>query len=190
MAAHAFHFDTFRGDTDADTLAYWICLTTASSVSKAEDLDRLVDYMVRQFEFEGSCEQFGSVIPIELRKVLRPVAPVQLARKWSPIPDLVKAFGEPKLMRTLPLQESEQKALCAWWTPAAMMTGLDLPGGHGDRDRLARLFNVARYRAAALGSGVAVVVKQGWSYELPHTFSDGAVALMRRAGFIVTDRHA
>jgi hypothetical protein len=81
-------FDELRG-TDSDgctTLAYW--LGPYSGTLDEQGILGVAGAMSSQYDFEDQADAYGCALPEdqEWPKVFKPVAPVQLALGWSPLP--------------------------------------------------------------------------------------------------------
>jgi hypothetical protein len=167
-----------------DTLAYWV---GCCDLARLDGLDALgiTAAMARQYDLEEQADRLGRVG--SALEPVRPVAPVQLVRAWSPVPLAVELHGEPDWMSAgTDVMDTVAVAL-AWNRPKVI---------HGtNAHRAAKLLAVAAMRAGGLPRrpgelpGVLLAAKPGWSYERAHPLSDETRRLMRQAGYALTDRH-
>lgn len=130
--------------------------------------------MSYQYDWEEQADRTGRVVADGV--ALRPVAPVQLTRGWSPLPEAVELMGPPDWQSFV-----GPAAACAWNPlPARVFTN--------EGRRFRRLLAVALMRARERRQGVLVAAKPGWSYDHVHPFSEQTRRLMTAAGFAVLDR--
>ena len=158
----------------SDTFAYWVVLCEAEVV-RHYDAGGITSAMSYQFDWEEQADRTGRVRAPSIE--FRPVAPVQLTREGSPLPEAVELLGEPTWHSVV--------------APAAAHSWNPVPHNvfqHEGR-RLRRLLAVAIMRARERGLGVLVAAKPGWGYDLAERpFSAGTCRLMASAGFAVLDR--
>lgn len=183
-------FDELRGE-DADwctSLAYW--LGPYGGKMEATALLSVGAAMSFQCDFEEQAECFGSALPNEQpwTEVFFPVAPIQVARGWSPLPCAVEALGEPTV------EASERGApprqVVAGWD-AARVSGIKTTAGRAssaDEKRFLGLLTVCVARAQERRRGLLLVAQPGWSYDHVHEVSKKTARLIGKAGFVVTTR--
>ena len=179
----ALEFEPRRAPDRAETLtAYWVCMTASSAIRGPEDLDGFPAAMKRQLAWEIDPES----VDLISNGLFRPLAAIQITGRGSPLPDLVEAFGQPSLKRDHLFDGVAVTSV--WFSPAALMRGRNPVGGNPDRDRAATLLTRARHRAAALASGLVVVVRPRWQTVREAPLSPEAVTRMREMGFLSIDR--
>ncbi len=180
-----------RAGGEQSCLAYWIgsCDVAGLHGVGAGGIARAMSY---QHDIEEQADRTGVVLArdAEWRDHFAPVAPVQLARAWSPLPAAVEVLGAPDWESVEPDVMGTHAAACAWASvgtrrPPATRT-LDAP----DHERFRRLLAVAMMRAGSAGQGVLIAAKPGWSYENARPPSAATRQLMQRVGFAVADRRA
>lgn len=115
-----------------------------------------------QYDFEEQADRYGSALPVEQPWVqaFKPVAHVQVALEWSPIPSAVDALGEPTVELMEQAEEGAHVATCAWRNSAGP-TLPDRPFVAGDEGRFRSLLEICLQRVSrdGGGSGVLLVAK-------------------------------
>lgn len=175
----------------ATTLAYWIGTLTRAGFALVEHAEPITIAMALQYDLEQQAGGTGVLFPegADWRGAFLPVAPVQLADRWSPFPDAAEALGPPSL-RVMGLDTFGSRCVVMAWSPDAIVTApLRATPARGDRQRLRGLLEVSVMRARERDLGVLLAGKPGWSYADAYPMTRQTAARMRRAGFVVTDRH-
>lgn len=156
-----------------ESLAYWVVLCELAALEEADALG-IASRMSYQYDWEEQAGRTGKVVAGG--SPFLPVAPVQLTRGWSPLPEAVELLGPPDWESLV-----EPAAACAWKPLPARVFAYE-------GRRLRRLLAVALMRARERDLGVLVAAKPGWSYDHAHPFSEQTRRLMTAAGFAVLDR--
>jgi hypothetical protein len=188
MAARTFN-ELSGADSDwCTTLAYW--LGPYSGTLDAQGLLGVAGAMSFQYDFEEQADVYGRALPEneEWPKLFKPVAPVQLALGWSPLPWAADVLGDP----TVEAVESSTgtRMVAAGWA-GERVAGVKTTVRHSttaDEKRFLGLLTVTVTRAQQGGKGLLIVAKPGWSYEHVHGVSRHTARLMNKAGFVVTTR--
>jgi hypothetical protein len=182
-------FDALAAGTERSSLAYWIgpCDVAALRGLNAIGITRAMSY---QYDVEEQADRTGVVVPedTDWRTAFTPVAPVQLARAWSPLPLAVDLLGPPD-WASAERDMGARAAACAWRPANAGELGARREHSP-DYDRFHRLLIVTLMRARDSNHGLLIAAKPGWSYGHAHTPSADTRRLMEAVGFVVHDRHA
>ena len=183
-------FDELRGGGSdwCTSLAYW--LGVYSGKSESSSLLEVGSALSYQYDFEEQADCYGSALPEDQAwaEVFFPVAPIQLASGWSPLPRAIDVLGQPRV-ETLEDGAGTRMVAVAW--EAATIWGVKTTARHSssaDERRFLGLLTVAVTRAQATQLGLLLVAKPGWSYEHVHEVSKKTDRLMSKAGFVVTTR--
>lgn len=187
-------FDELRGtaDTWCTSLAYWLGIYRGESTAEAM-LD-VAGALSFQYDFEEQADRYGRVFPEdnEWPDVFAPVAPIQLARSWSPVPLAVEILGDPLLETAT---DEERRTVAVSWSMAGDLKvvarrvrskRLDDP----DHRRFLELLTAAALRVGERKACVLLIAKPGWDYEHTHPVSRQTASLMKKAGFVLTTRTA
>jgi hypothetical protein len=183
-------FDELRGAGSGwcTSLAYW--LGPYSGKLDSNLILEVAGAMSFQYDFEEQAESYGGALPEDQAwtNVFAPVAPVQLAAGWSPLPRAVEVLGEPPV-EAVEDGTGTRMAVAAW--DAARVSGIDTTARHSanaDEKRFLGFLAVTVMRAQQSRQGLLIVAQPGWSYEHVHGISKTTARLMRKAGFVVTTR--
>lgn len=183
-------FDALSPDGAHTTLAYWIgpCDVAALAGITADGITHAMSY---QYEIEQQADRTGRVLvgDADWRAHFTPVAPVQLARAWSPLPAAIDVLGPPGWASVaLDTPGTRAAAACAWRPSVAHPPAPAARSGEPDAERFRRLLAVALIRAAERDRGVLVAARPGWSYDDAGPVSATTRRLMESVGFVVQDR--
>jgi hypothetical protein len=143
-----------------------------------------------QYDFEEQADANGGALPENesWTKVFAPVAPVQLAPGWSPLPCAVEVLGEPSV-EAVEDGSGIRMVVAGWDAPRVSdIKTTARPSTNADEKRFLGLLTVSVTRAQQTRRGVIVAAKPGWSYEHVHGISKSTARLMGKAGFVVTTR--
>jgi hypothetical protein len=177
-----------RADPSCSTLAYWLgpCDTKALEGADAVGMSRA---MSLQYDIEDQADRTGTVIADDIwwRDYFAPIAPVQLTRRWSPLPYAVAVLGPPGWVSVEPDVLGLVAAACAW-TGGRSGPLLADPEDSADQLRFRELLGVAMARAHESNRAVVVTTKPGWSYDRSQPPSGAGRRLMEEVGFVVQDR--
>jgi hypothetical protein len=171
------------------TIAYWIGTCEPATVRQLS-VKELSSAMSYQYDLEDQAERYGTLLSKEsdLMRSFTPIAPVQLTRKWSPLPTAWSALGRPD--SAMAWKESDGRLdVVALWEKNPQFTPVDPHAARNvDEGRFLYLLQEAVSRSRANYRGILLVTKPGWAYSRFHDFTPEAKRLMREAGFVVTDR--
>lgn len=172
------------------SLAYWIGVARGRPV--AVDAGTLSSAMSYQYDIEEQAGRIGYVFPPDAnwRTYFRPIGPVQLTCRWSPIPTAIAVLGQPSWLSR---HESFATALACQWDSSSLLAAKAAPravAGVPDSSRFLALLSVAAELAVPQGGDLLLVAKPGWSYTHGCTFDEETRSLMQRARFAVLDRRA
>lgn len=173
------------------SLAYWIGTLHKPLPNAFATAQALASAMTLHFEFEEQCEDEEDLrtSPDLLFKVFRPIAPITLAEKWSPIPMLVRLLENP-IQHEIDLNKTGRRPAFAVFNPVYLGDSEFVPSNTHERHAyyLARL---SASRAMEEQARILVVVRPGWSYssarEAGFMNPDSALS-MHRAGYMFTER--
>jgi len=170
------------------SLAYW--LGPYAGKLDAKEVLELAAVMSLQYDYEEQADAYGAALPKDesWTGVFAPVAPVQLALRWSPLLCAVELLGEPRV-EAVEEGPGARMVVAAW--DAASVSNIKTMGRHpetADEKRFVGLLTVSVTRAQQRRRGLLVVAKPGWSYEHMCGISETTARLMRKAGFVVTTR--
>lgn len=183
-------FDDLLGKATYHTsLAYWIGTVTPAAVKPAT-LSDLAGSLAQQYDREDQADCFESLFPEDedWPRYFAPVAPIQLTRRWSPLPTMIQILGPPQHLLRLDADVGAT-AVAAAWSPSQVLDPSLIPRySLPDPERFAGILAVAMARAREGGRGLFLVAKPGWSYDHGHTFSRAIQRMMKRASFCVLDR--
>jgi hypothetical protein len=183
-------FEELRGAGSAwcTSLAYWI-----GPYGGRIDTEAIADVggvMSLQYDFEEQADRLGAALPEDQdwTRDFAPVAPVQLASAWSPIPCAVELLGEPRV-ETLNDDTGIRMGVAAWdAAQTSAITSTARRSSGADESMFIGLLTVSMTRAKEHGRGLLLAAQPGWSYEHVHIVSARTARLMSRAGFVVTTR--
>jgi hypothetical protein len=176
-------------DPNCSTLAYWLgpCDIKALEGADAVGMSRA---MSLQYDVEDQADRTGTVISDDIwwRDYFSPVAPVQLTRRWSPLPYAVDVLGPPGWVSLEPDVLGLEAAACAWTTghSGRLLAATEYSA---DQLRFRGLLGIALSRAHEFNRAVVVTAKPGWSYDRSRRPSPASRRLMEGVGFVVHDRH-
>jgi hypothetical protein len=186
-------FEDLRGpaDTWCTSLAYWLGVYRGEATSEA--VLAVAEGLGAQYDFEEQADRHGRVLPEDAAwpKVFAPVAPIQLARGWSPVPRAVELLGEPR-HEALDGGPGIRTIAVAWAAPddaeasVRRLRGLRPVTLH--ERRLLELLAAVVIRAADRHAHVLLVARPGWSDEQARPMSRRTASLMAKAGFVTTTR--
>lgn len=190
------HFEALVRRPETRSLAYWIGLLRPAFFTMEISAEAVAGTMEYQYELEDQAGRTGDLFPEDAswRGFFDPIAPVQLTEAWSPLPDAVARLGAPAVQRCgadeYEAEDGNVAAVLAW---TADQVELVRPAPRADpaerdRARFAGLLTIAAARAREKARGVVICAKPGWSHEHDVTFDARTEAIMRKAGFVVTDR--
>jgi hypothetical protein len=185
-------FEELRGTaTWNTTLAYWV--GNYRGPDEPGELLSLARVMSLQYDFEAQADRHGRVFPEDNDWTTRfaPVAPVQLALGWSPVPRAIELLGAPAV-EAFELEGDTHTVTCAWAPPSDLkVTARRLRAARPtspDDKRLVELLTATAMRTHAKASRILLVARPGWSYERAGIITPRTESLMKRAGFVVADR--
>ena len=183
-------FNELRGGGDDcyTTLAYWLGPWAGTLTSEAAL--EVAAAMSFQYDFEEQADAYGAALPADQNwtRAFAPVAPVQLAHEWSPLPCAVEVLGQPAV-EALEVDAGIRMAVAAW--DASTVSGVKSTARHSsnaDEKRFLGLLTVSVARAKEDRRGLLVIAKPGWSYDHVHGITKKTARLMGKAGFVVTTR--
>jgi hypothetical protein len=173
-------------------LAYWIgpCDVAALHGIDAIGITRA---MSLQYDVEDQADRTGVVIAETSgwRGQFSPVAPVQLARAWSPLPSATEVLGPPDWESVEPDVMGTRAAACVWMPPTVNMGQLAAARWRSlDQERFRQLLMAAVGRSSHSGRGILIGAKPGWSYDRVNVPGAATRRLMEGVDFVVFDRHA
>ena len=150
--------------------------------------------MSYQYDVEEQAGDTGSLFggEEELIRVFMPVAPVQLAKEWSPVPGALAVMGD-ATVHNFSKQESLNSIALAWFGASVSKSKNASPAKNASLDerRFFSLLAVCGERALRQHAGILLVAQAGWSYDGGMVEFDARTnRIMRKAGFAVLDRHA
>lgn len=178
---------------DHKTLAYWIGLFALQPwppIYKAEALQAAMSY---QYDIEEQAGDTGVLFSpdAEWRNSFQPLAPVQLVKEWSPLPYAMEILGTPAWSDLA--DSSGLRTACLAWLPTSLTSVRKhqlTSASSLDQQRFLQLLTVGAMRGIDRNKALLIVACPGWSYEHGYRFNDRTQAYMRKAHFVVTDRHA
>ena len=188
-------FEELRGpaETWCTSLAYWVGVHRGNPTTR--EILGLAGELSLQYDVEDQADAYGSVMPEQATwpRVFSPVAPIQLARAWSPVPRTVQLLGPPR-DEAIAGETGIRTIAVAWSLPADVKPIARRLRGQRttapDERRLLELLAAVVLRASQRSGDVVLIARPGWSYEHAHPASPRTASLMTRAGFVVTDRTA
>jgi hypothetical protein len=180
------------GVTAPSCLAYWI---GSCDVAALDDVDAIgiTRAMSLQYDIEEQADRTGVVIAEHSgwRDQFIPVAPVQLARAWSPLPTAVEVLGPPQWRSVEPDVMGTKAAACVWRPADVDVRELAAARwASPDQERFRQLLVITVGRASQGNRGILIAAKPGWSYDKAIAPGEAARRLMDGVGFVVYDRHA
>lgn len=184
---HEFHDLRGTDEDPCDTLAYWIGVV--STQVERFTAEALGDAMSYQYDIEEQAGYTGYVFH-EDSDWLDCLAPVQLAKAWSPYAAATRFLGPPA-WTTISKSKIWRRLVCAWFPPTVEKARNAVPrkDSTADERRFLSLLAVAGERACAKGLGILLVAQPGWSYDSGlHRFDPATDRAMRQVGFAVLDR--
>jgi hypothetical protein len=186
-------FEDLRGEhASTTTLAYWFGLLAPRPWPPEADAAGVHRALSYQYEIEEQAGRTGRLFPedVDWRKVLQPLAPVQLTRAWSPLPDAHRLLGQPdwSVFETASLWTAVGVA----WLPPRLerLRGARVPRtAPADQARFFQLLTIAAMRGLERRRGLFIAACPGWDYDHGHSFDRATQGHMRRARFVFVDRH-
>jgi hypothetical protein len=170
------------------SLAYW--LGPYGGKLDAKEMLGIAAVMSFQFDLEEQADAYGGALPDDQTwtKAFTPVAPVQLAREWSPLPCAVDVLPEPSV-EAIEDGTGIRMAVAAWEaTRLSSVKTIARQSTSADEKRFLGLLAVSVARAQQSQRGLLIAAKPGWSYERVHAVSKATARLMGKAGFVLTTR--
>lgn len=186
-----YSFEELKPDKWSKSLAYWIGTLHKPLPEAFTTADALASAMSLHFDIEEQCcdEEHLRTEPDLLFDIFRPIAPITLAERWSPIPMLVTLFENP-IQHGTDLTRDETLPAFAVFNPTYLGDSEFVPGNVHERHAyyLARL---AASRAEEEKARILIVAKPGWSYS--HAKEEGfmnpqCALFMHRVGYMFTER--
>lgn len=173
------------------SLAYWIGTLHKPLPRSFSTAPALASAMSLHFDIEEQCcdEEHLRTSPDLLFKVFRPIAPITLAERWSPMPMLVRLFENP-VQHGAELSKKGMRPAFAVFNPVYLGDSEFNPSDAHERHAyyLARL---AASRAQEEKARVLVVAQPGWSYSEAREagyMNPQSALFMHRVGYLFTER--
>lgn len=174
-------FDSLRQESAAPssctTFAYWVGILTDIDSRIATDADEACAAMSHQYDVEeqGNLCGFPEYVPA----VFRPIAPVTLAKEWSPLPLALQLLGEP-----VRISSAEYGKRSLIFRPS-----LPLASAESGADIAHFLFLLKHVvKSSTDGDHIMVCGCPGWSYRNLDPMFRGVKKQMREFGFVFQDR--
>ena len=189
----ALTFDELRGtDNNITSLAYWVTLTRVWRFDD-EERSQLANAMSYQYDVEEQSECSGwaelLVDDPRWRRRLRPIAPVQLAREWSPCPLASEILGAPFSSSVSTRGFLGREVVLIWHRrQTETVRRLTRWTSTDDERRFVELLGDACLLARKHRAGVLLVAQPGWSYENDFPIAEWIADSMRGRGYVRTDR--
>ena len=180
-----------ESDSWCTSLGYWIGTLHKKLPPSFANADSLSMAMSLHFDIERQAwdEEHLRTSPELLFDVFKPIAPVTLTERWSPIPALIDMFENP-VEHGANLTQQGMRPAFAIFNPVYLGDSEFRPTNPHERHAyfLARL---AASSALDTKSRILVIAQPGWSYEseVEAGFMNPTSALfMHRVGYIYTER--
>ena len=184
-------FDEIRGNCEwVTTVAYWIGTFRRRQID-SEGLLIIGSAMDYQYDVEEQADCFGMPFPEDAswRPFISPIAPIQLALRWSPVPLAIEVLGEP-CCEVNETDEDDRTLAVLFWNKS-QIADAHLPSEQSvltDMRRFIGLLGIAIARGREKGRGLVLSAKPGWDYYTVYRISDESRSIMEQHGFLVTDR--
>jgi hypothetical protein len=189
-----YSFEELEPDKESwcTSLAYWIGTLHKPLPKSFVTASALASAMSHHFDIEEQCcdEDHLRTAPDLLFKVFRPIAPVTLAEKWSPIPMLVRLLENP-IQHGADLTKKGMRPAFAVFNPVYLGDSEFVPSDPHERHAyyLARL---SASRAKEEKARILVVAQPGWSYSHARDeaglMNPDSALFMHRVGYMFTER--